>query len=365
LDSGLRHAAWLCAILPYMDSMDSTEKPEGKRGARQSIGKIALPRIIFIDQEIASGRYPSTEALAEKYDTSISSISRDIEYMRDMLAAPIEYDAKRRGYYYTERTFRIPAGFATADEMLALGLAKNLLAMYQNTPVYDAAKRLLETITAPLAVTEKDLWFEKRIIVPPPPAAPVDAVLWQTLVAALRENRELSFAYQGANDASPRKRAVRPYQLLFDGGVWYLYAWCKERQAVRVFALPRMKDAVLSGARFTLPVNYDYEAADSNSHFGVFSGQENYHFRVEFFEGARLTVRERLWAADQQITENEDEESLTITFMSTQYDRVLHWVLSYGAAARPLEPERLVKDWAFHARAMAKTARAGPCFRPV
>jgi predicted DNA-binding transcriptional regulator YafY len=45
---------------------------------------------------IASGRYPGTRELAEADETSMSSISRDIEFMRDRLGAPIEYDARHR-----------------------------------------------------------------------------------------------------------------------------------------------------------------------------------------------------------------------------------------------------------------------------
>ena len=52
--------------------------------------KIAIPRIYWIDEEIASGKYPTSDDLARMYETSISTISRDIDFMRVMLNAPIE-----------------------------------------------------------------------------------------------------------------------------------------------------------------------------------------------------------------------------------------------------------------------------------
>jgi hypothetical protein len=79
----------------------------------------------------------------------MSSISRDIDFMRNRLGAPIEYDALRRGYYYTERTFRLPGSFTTAENIQALGMAKTLLTLYRDTPLYTAARNLLESITAP------------------------------------------------------------------------------------------------------------------------------------------------------------------------------------------------------------------------
>ena len=36
------------------------------------------------------------------------TIRRDIDYMRDQLHAPIEFDSVQNGYYYTEPTFRLP-----------------------------------------------------------------------------------------------------------------------------------------------------------------------------------------------------------------------------------------------------------------
>ena len=118
---------------------------------RATLPKTAFPRILFIDREIASGKYPSSGYLAKEYETSLSSIGRDIAFMKDMLNAPIEYDALHRGFYYSEPNYRIPAGFSSAEDLLALGMAKSILSLYQNTPLYEAARNLLDSITAPLA----------------------------------------------------------------------------------------------------------------------------------------------------------------------------------------------------------------------
>jgi hypothetical protein len=62
---------------------------------RKSIPKTALSCIYYIDSEIAAGKYPNTGTLARDYETGTATISRDIEYMWDMLGAPIEYDYTR------------------------------------------------------------------------------------------------------------------------------------------------------------------------------------------------------------------------------------------------------------------------------
>jgi predicted DNA-binding transcriptional regulator YafY len=51
-------------------------------------------RGFVIDREIAAGKYPNVNNLTEEYEVGTATIYRDIEYMLDMLNAPIEYDAK-------------------------------------------------------------------------------------------------------------------------------------------------------------------------------------------------------------------------------------------------------------------------------
>jgi predicted DNA-binding transcriptional regulator YafY len=287
--------------------------------------------------------------LAREYGVGVATIYRDIEYMRLMLNAPIEYSAKERGWYYTEKTFRLPARFAAADDMLALGMAKSLVSLYKNTPLYEPAVRLLNDITAPLSLDdnedgEKTAWYEKRIIVPPVPSAPVKSETWDAVVDAMKENRVIAFEYKGYFDDDYKTRLVRPYQLLFDTGAWFLYGYAEERSAMRIFSLSRMKNVSLTNESFKLPEDFDYCTQNDGSCFGIFVGEKQ-RFKILFNEFAATDIRDRLWAKDQKITELENDEGITIEFTSTQYGKVLSWVLSFGNGASPIEPPELVEQW--------------------
>jgi predicted DNA-binding transcriptional regulator YafY len=317
--------------------------------------KTALPRIYFIDKKIASGEFPNTEELALEYEVSTATISRDLEFMRDRLYAPIEYSALHRGYYYSEKTYRVPASFTSAGDMQALGMAKTLLSLYRDTPIYSAAQHLLESITAPLSDTEHPGWFEKRIVVPPVASAPVAPELWTTISGGLKKNLVITFEYRGTWDEDYKLRRVRPYQLLFDTGVWFLYGYAEERKAIRMFSLSRMKNVSLTEDSFTLPNDFDYLVKEDGSNFGVFSGNKKYRFRIEFYDDSAMWVGERQWAADQHIEDT--GEGAVITFTSSQYWKVLEWILSQGCNARPLEPKGLVDDWESHINEMQKLVR--------
>jgi len=314
--------------------------------------KTALPRIYKIDAEIASGKFPNSDDLARLCETSISTISRDIEFLRDQLSAPIEYDAFNRGYYYTKKTFRLPAGFTSADDLLALGMARSIFSLYRETPLYEAASQLLESITTPIASDGGRDWLDNRIVVPKIASAKINPDTWKTVISGLKENRVIVFDYKGTWDEEYQNRRVRPFQLLFDSGVWYLYGFSEERRAARIFSLSRIKDAVLTKDSFGLPNNYSYSDFSGDSYFGVFIGQEKKIYTIDFYQEAVIFVSERQWAADQKITKIKN--GARIEFTSTQHDKVLRWVLSCGCCAVPQKPKKLVDDWKLHIQEMKK-----------
>jgi predicted DNA-binding transcriptional regulator YafY len=325
-----------------------------KKPSRMALPKTALPRIYRIDEKIASGSFPNTDDLARMCETSTSTISRDIEFMRDQLFAPVEYDSLNRGYYYTQKTFRLPTVFASAENLLALGMAKSILSLYKETPLYEASRHLLESIMTPMVSDGNRDWLDNRIMVPPVASAKVDGAIWEIIIKGLKENRAITFYYRGTRDDEDKFRKVHPYQLLFDSGVWYLYGFSEERKAARIFSLPRIKNARFTKDSFTLPKNFSYTDFTNDSFFGVFIGLEKRRFMINCYGDAIIYASDRQWAADQKITEIDD--GIKIEFTSTQYHKVLKWVLSCGCNAVPVKPLRLVNEWKRHIQEMQKLA---------
>ena len=56
-----------------------------------------LERMLRIHQAIQSGRHPNAAHLAGELEVSTKSIHRDLEFMRDRLDLPLEYDARPQG----------------------------------------------------------------------------------------------------------------------------------------------------------------------------------------------------------------------------------------------------------------------------
>ena len=115
-----------------------------------------------------------------------------------------------------------------------------------------------------------------------------------------------------------------------------------------------MENAVLTKDVFSLPDNFSYNEKAGDSYFGVFIGLDKYKFAIDCFADAAVFATERQWAGDQKI--KDIDEGVTIEFTSTQYYKVLKWVLSCGCNAVPQKPQKLVEDWKEHIRWMRKLA---------
>lgn len=79
-------------------------------------------RILWIDKQIRENRYPNYTRISERFNISVRQASRDVEYLRDSLEAPVDYCPMKRGYRYTDAAFRLPAVTITGPEKQALSL---------------------------------------------------------------------------------------------------------------------------------------------------------------------------------------------------------------------------------------------------
>ena len=59
-------------------------------------------RLYKIDQLLHERRVVSTAIFLEQLEISLATLKRDLDYMKDRLNAPIEWDRKLRGYRFIE-----------------------------------------------------------------------------------------------------------------------------------------------------------------------------------------------------------------------------------------------------------------------
>ena len=60
-----------------------------------------IERLAGIMAQIQAGMYPNASTLAAKFEVSRKTVERDLEFLRERLNAPIQYDPRRWGWFYT------------------------------------------------------------------------------------------------------------------------------------------------------------------------------------------------------------------------------------------------------------------------
>lgn len=72
-------------------------------------------RIQWLHKQIFEERYPNAYRISEKFGISHRQAQRDIDYLKREMKAPMEYDAHKKGFFYTE-AFSLPSYTSSANE---------------------------------------------------------------------------------------------------------------------------------------------------------------------------------------------------------------------------------------------------------
>jgi proteasome accessory factor B len=299
--------------------------------------------MIRIHNRLQEGKYPNCSTLAKKIEVSTKTIQRDIDYMRDQLGLPIDYDGARHGYYYTEAVTSFPTIPATEGEMLALFVAQRALEQYRGTPFEKPlshafaklAQVLEDEVTVDISELTTALSFHHT------GAAVTQMEIFQKVTKALMDCRELEFSYRKLNGTRAEKRRVQPYHLASIDGQWYLFANDLARKDIRTFVLGRIQEIAGTGKKFKKPKDFSLTDRLMGS-FGVFKGEGDYRVRIEFDPYAAQLVRERNWHSSQEIKDLPGG-ALELRLHLDSLEEVERWILSWGGHAKVLGPPQLKK----------------------
>ena len=316
------------------------------------INKPQHARLLFIDQKIRSGIYPNAASIAKEYEIGHRTILRDIEYMKDSLAAPIEYDSAHKGYYYTEKNFFLPALDIKESDFFAICITEKALKQYENTPLYDKLSVIFSKLkeNLPDNIRVNTTWIDTQYTFMHESFTYIDPAIWETVSNGLRQRKQIDIVHQKAGSAEAIKRIVDPYHIVNFRGEWYLIGYCHKRESVLRFAISRIHKAELSTTAYKIPADFNFNTFIGSS-FGIMTEDTEHTVRIHFDKDQAPYIIERQWHHDQTINENKDG-SIILSFKTNSLWEVKRWVLSWGGSARVLEPDELVKHIKIDIKAM-------------
>ncbi|NTV14924.1 MAG: WYL domain-containing protein [Desulfobulbaceae bacterium] len=310
--------------------------------------KTQLQRLLFIDRMIRegmkSGRLANCTTIAAAYEVSPKSIMRDIDYLKNQRGAPLEYDQRRYGFYYTEASYQLPAMQISESDLFAISLARKTLRQYENTPLYHNLVSVFKKIeeSLPERISVDPAWLDERLTVIPESRTIIDPAVWESVAEGLRLSRQLEVHYLKPGEETTRPRLINPYHVVNFQGEWYLIGYCHSRREIRTFAFSRIRASQANGKEFTIPIDFSFEQF-SGHQFGIFKGDRNYLVRLVFSQQHSPYIKEREWHRTQHL-EPQADGRLLLSFTTNHLFEVKRWVLSWGSGVKALEPPELVDN---------------------
>ena len=270
-----------------------------------------------------------------------NTVTRDFEYMRDFLGAPIEYIREANGHRYDPQApvFELPGMWMNAAELHALLACEQLLETVQPglmAPRLAPLKARIRSLLGETGISPEEL--ADRVRVQAVLARPVNEQVFQCVADAVLTGNKLGFSYHGRKDGQTRKRVVSPQRLLYYRHNWYLLAICDDAVALRVFSVDRIRQPVVLDQ---LAQRYSPDALNhfSEATFGIFTGAPVDEAHLRFSEVAARWVSDEVWHRDQRAEWRADGYHLWVPYSDPT--ELIMEVMRYGPAVEVLEPMSL------------------------
>jgi proteasome accessory factor B len=302
-----------------------------------------LERMLRIHQTLQAGKYPNAVTLAREIEVATKTIHRDLEFMRDRLNLPIEFDRARNGFHYTGEVGAFPTMQITEGEIFALVVAEKALQQYRGTsfekPLLSAIKKmeqaLPDTISLNLADIEQTISFRTR-------AEPIlNLEIFDVLAKAVAQRQQLGLRYRKPGQPA-EQRLVDAYHLANINGEWYLFAYDHARKDLRTFVPARIQSVQPTGKTFERTQKFSLEKRLRDS-FGVHAGAGKFEVIIRFAPRAADYIREKKWHASQTLRELKDG-GVELKMDLSSLAEVERWVLSWAGEAKVLKPVELAES---------------------
>jgi proteasome accessory factor B len=293
---------------------------------------------------LQNAAYPNCRKLAAELEVSTKTIQRDIDFMRDQLGLPIQYDRAHLGFFYAEPVTSFPAMEVTSGELVALFVAQKALRQFQGSPYANQLAAAFRKLTDHLHDKISFSWSEVDDAISFHQLGTTEADLqtFEEISRAVLQSRQLEFEYRKLEGTRYEPRRLEPYHLGCIENQWYVIGFDLAREQLRTFALTRIQRARMTQTRFDRPADFSIEKHLGES-FGVFAGGTNrYAIRIHFDPVSGQLVSERHWHDSQKLTRlPSGEVELTLELCSLR--EIERWILSWGPRARVLAPPELIE----------------------
>jgi len=302
-------------------------------------------RFYKIHQLLSRKAFVSVQEFLGALDVSLATFKRDLEYLRDRLHAPIEWDRERRGYSYVAALpdsprYELPGLWFSAAEIRALLTMQQLLIGLQPGLLEPHVKPLLARLRTLLGSGEHSAdEIERRIRILHLGARAVQLPHFEHVANAVLARKRLDIVYRSRGSDETTSREISPQRLVHYRENWYVDAWCHMRDGLRSFAVDAIQRARLldKGAKTVPDAELDEVLA---SGYGIFSGRANAWAKLRFSPERARWVGVEQWHP-QQKGRFEGDGSYLLELPYADSRELIMDILRHGPEVEVLAPKDL------------------------
>lgn len=284
--------------------------------------------------------------LRDELEVSPATLKRDLEYLRDQLGAPIEYDRAANAYRFGKddrgQKHELPGLWFSERELYSLLMAHQLLSGLDS-------EGLLSRHLQPLLDRIHDLLgpggqsdakaLMKRVKIISALRRPVAGEFFERVGEALIRRRRLTMRYLTRGRGMVSERQVSPQRLVHYKSTWYLDAWCHMREKLLRFALDAMQTVQVDGVR-AREVSQKQLESEMDAGYGIYAGGTRQWAMLRFSSQAAPWISQEQWHPQQQARWL-DDGTYEMRLPYVDETELVMDVLRQGEQVRVLEPSSL------------------------
>lgn len=262
-------------------------------------------RVYKIEMVIRNRGHVSFQTLLDELEVSPATLKRDLDYLKDQLGAPIEYDRYLNGYKfgqeYRGQKHELPGLWFNERELYSLLMTHQLLNELDGQgmlsrhlqPMLDRVHEMLGTSDAEARA------IVRRVKIVSPARRPVPSRYFELVGEALIKRRQIRMHYFSRGRGEIGEREISPQRLVHYRNTWYTDAWCHRSDGMRRFALDAIENAALLDAR-AKEVSLKQVEAEMDGGYGAYAGAECHWAKLIFSPQAAQWVSREEWHPKQR-----------------------------------------------------------------
>lgn len=301
-------------------------------------------RFYKIQKLLGERQVVTAEHFLKVLEVSRATFRRDLEYLRDRLGAPIEWNADLKGYVLNgkkngvDSLTSLPGLWLNESEihswLSVIELLKNIepngMVNAQVNPIRSRLEKLLDESSFSLKEVAK------RIKIVGLARRRTSPAYFELIANALLARKRIHIRYLQRYNESISEREVSPQRLVYYRDNWYLDAFCHDRDDLRTFSLDAI-EMVNGLEKPAVSVDENVLVSELESSYGIFAGKKYQIAKLKFTPFRARWVSKELWHPKQRGEVMEDGSYLLEIPYSDERELTLD-ILRQGADVEVVDP---------------------------